>query len=106
MSNAKSLDENTFKDAVASGVTLVDFWAEWCSPCRMLAPIVDELAKDFEGRAQVAKVNVDEAGGLAEQFGVASIPTLLVMKDGVEVKRFVGVTPKPTLSGAIDAALS
>lgn len=105
MSNAKPLDSSTFKAAVASGVTLVDFWAEWCGPCRMIAPALDELAKEFEGKAAVAKVNVDEASDLAQEYGVSSIPTLVLMKDGAEVKRFVGVTPKPTLAGAINAVL-
>lgn len=105
MSNATALDESTFKDAVASGVTLVDFWAEWCGPCRMIAPLIDELAGEYEGKATMAKVNVDEASSLAEEFGVNSIPTLLIMKDGAEAQRFVGVTSKDDLTKALDAAI-
>ncbi|HPO13825.1 MAG TPA: thioredoxin [Candidatus Hydrogenedentes bacterium] len=105
MSAAIALTEATFKEAVAQGATLVDFWAEWCGPCRMVAPVLDDLAKDYAGKASIAKVNVDQEPGLAEQFGVSSIPTLLVMKNGAEIKRFVGVTAKAELAKALDAAL-
>ncbi len=105
MSKATELTEQNFNDTVASGVTLVDFWAEWCGPCRMLTPIIDELIGEYEGKATIAKVNVDEASELAQQFGVSSIPTLLVMKDGKEVNRFVGVTSKDNLGKALDEAL-
>ena len=106
MSNATELTESNFNDTVANGVTLVDFWAEWCGPCKMLTPIIDELVGEYDGKATISKVNVDEASELAQQFGVSSIPTLLVMKDGKEVNRFVGVTSKDNLSKALDEALS
>jgi len=106
MSNATALNEENFQQTVQEGVSLIDFWAEWCGPCRIIAPSIDELAKDYEGKATVAKVNVDEAGEVAMKYSVSSIPTLLVMKDGEEVKRFVGVTSKTELAKAIDAALS
>jgi thioredoxin 1 len=106
MGAATAYTEANFKNSVASGVTLVDFWAEWCGPCKMIAPAIDELAKEYEGRANVGKVDVDEAGGLAQDYGVSSIPTLIVLKDGAEVKRFVGVTPIAELRKAIEAALS
>ena len=106
MSNATELKESNFNDTVANGVTLVDFWADWCGPCRMLTPIIDELVGEYDGKATISKVNVDEASELAQQFGVSSIPTLLVMKDGKEVNRFVGVTSKDNLSKALDEALS
>ncbi len=106
MGAATAYTEANFKDSVSSGVTLVDFWAEWCGPCKMIAPAIEELAKEYEGRANIGKVDVDEAGELAQDFGVSSIPTLIVLKDGAEVKRFVGVTPIAELRKAIDAALS
>lgn len=106
MSNAIALTTDNFKDTVASGVTLVDFWAEWCGPCRMIAPTLDQLAGEYDGKAQIAKVNVDEAGALAEEFGVQSIPTLLIMKDGQEVNRFIGVTGKDDLAAALDSAIA
>ena len=106
MGNAVALNDSTFASSTASGVSLVDFWAVWCGPCRMIAPTVEELATDYDGKATIAKVDVDEAPGLAEQFGVSSIPTILLLKDGVEVKRFVGVTQKKDLAAAVDAALA
>jgi len=105
MSNAQALTNDTFASSVASGVSLVDFWAEWCGPCRMMTPILDGLAGDLQGRANVYKVNVDDAQDIAVKYNVQSIPTLLVIKDGKEVKRFVGVTQKTDLTTAIEAAL-
>ncbi|MBR6524863.1 MAG: thioredoxin [Clostridia bacterium] len=81
---------------------LLDFWAPWCMPCRMIAPIVEEIAEDTAGKAVVGKVNVDEEGELAMKFGVASIPTLIVFKGGQEVKRVVGVQSKAALLALLD----
>jgi len=105
MSNAVELTQENFKNTVASGVTLVDFWAEWCGPCRMIAPVLDQLGGEYDGKAAIAKVNVDEAADLAQEFLVQSIPTLLVMKDGQEVNRFIGVTSKGELAAALDDAI-
>ncbi len=104
MSNAMELTSENFDATVSEGVTLVDFWAEWCGPCKMIAPILDEIAADYEGKATVGKVNVDDAADLATKFGVSSIPTLLVIKNGEEAKRFVGVTSKEELVKALDEA--
>jgi thioredoxin 1 len=83
------LTEDNFKEEVEKGVTLVDFWAEWCGPCQIMLPILDELTTKMEGKAKIAKVNVDENPALAAQFRVMSIPTILVMKDGEVVEQLV-----------------
>lgn len=105
MSNAAALTERAFDDTVKTGVSLVDFWAEWCGPCRMMTPVLDKLAQAYAGRAGIYKVNVDDEQNLAVRFGVSSIPTLLVLRNGAEVKRFVGVTGEADLAAALDAAL-
>ncbi|MGI6188227.1 MAG: thioredoxin [Clostridiales bacterium] len=84
---------------------LVDFWAAWCGPCRMIAPIIDQLADEYEGKLKVGKVNVDEQGQLAAQYGVMSIPTLVFFKNGEEVERVVGVRPKPELDKIIQKVM-
>ena len=89
----------------ATGVALVDFWASWCGPCRMVGPTIEQLAQEYEGRASVGKVNVDEEGGLAGDFGVMSIPTVVLFKDGKEVERLVGVRTIEEYKAIIDAHL-
>jgi len=84
---------------------LVDFWAEWCGPCRMIGPIVEEIAKEYDGKAVVGKLNVDENGDIAGKYGIRSIPTLLVFKGGQIVDKIVGAVPKPSITQKIDAAL-
>ena len=84
---------------------LVDFWAEWCGPCRMVGPIVNELATDFEGRAVVGKVDVDAENEIAAQFGIRNIPTLLIFKNGEVVDKQVGVAAKNILAGKLEAVL-
>jgi len=83
------------------GVVFVDFWAPWCSPCRMVAPIIDQLAEEFKGEAIVGKVNIDENEDAAVRYGVASIPTMIVFKDGQEAERIVGARPRPQLAEII-----
>ena len=104
MSKAVELTTQSFDQAVSSGVTLVDFWAEWCGPCKMIAPVVDEIAGEYTGRARVAKVNIDNEQDLAARYRVNSIPTLLVIKDGQEKGRLVGVQPKAKIAAALDSA--
>ena len=84
---------------------LVDFWAEWCGPCRMVGPVVDELAGEYEGKAVVGKLNVDTEGPVAQQFGVRNIPTLLVFKNGEIVDKQVGATSKQVLAAKLDGAM-
>ena len=84
---------------------LVDFWAEWCGPCKMIGPLVDELATEYEGKAVIGKVNVDENQDIAGQFGIRSIPTLLVIKNGEVVDKQVGAVGKEILAQKIDAQL-
>jgi len=84
---------------------LVDFWAEWCGPCKMLGPVLDELATEFDGRARIGKVNIDDHQDLAVQFGIQSIPTLLVFKGGQVVGQSVGAKPKAALRQVLDAAV-
>ncbi len=105
MGNARELTKDDFDSVIGSGVTLVDFWAEWCGPCRMMTPAIEELAAQYAGKATIAASNVDNENDLAAKFNVSSIPTLLVFKDGKVAHQFVGVTPKAELAKAIDGAL-
>lgn len=97
------LTEGAFDNAVSQGVTLVDFWANWCGPCKMLAPTIDQLADSYDGKAVIAKVDVDAEPNLARRFGVMSIPTVIIMKDGTEVDRKVGLLPADAYAKALDA---
>lgn len=101
------LQEKTFEDEVLKSAqpVLVDFWASWCGPCRMIAPLVDQLADEYYGKARVAKVDVDENPGLAAQYGVTSIPTLLVFKNGQVFDKAVGARGKQDLAALLDGAL-
>ena len=97
------LTEDTFDETIknAKGPVLVDFWAAWCGPCKTIAPYLDQIAGEMEGKATVAKVNVDENGDLSARFGVRSIPTLLVFKDGRVVDQTVGALPKELIKSSV-----
>lgn len=86
-----------FKEKTANGVTLVDFFATWCGPCRMLSPIVEDIAAESDGSYSVYKVDIDEAQDIAMDFGIMSVPTLIVFKNGAEAARMVGVQPKAAI---------
>ncbi len=105
--NIAQLTTATFDDAVTKSATpvLVDFWAPWCGPCKAIAPILEELAKDLVGKLAIAKVNVDEAGEIAGKYGIRAIPTMILFKDGVVVDTFVGLVDKATLRAKIAAKL-
>jgi thioredoxin 1 len=99
------LNSSNFDSTIAKGVTLVDFWAPWCGPCRMIAPIIEELAEDFDGKATIAKVNTDEEQDIAIKYGIRSIPTLLFFKDGEVVDQMIGAAGKQVIADKIDALL-
>jgi thioredoxin 1 len=107
MGKAVVVTDSNFNDEVVNSQTpvLIDFWAEWCGPCRIVGPVVEELAQEFEGKIKVGKVNVDENQKTAAQFGIRSIPTLLIFKDGTLVNQMVGAQPKKKLVEAINKIL-
>jgi thioredoxin 1 len=107
MSKAMTITESNFQSEVLDSKqpVLIDFWAEWCGPCRMVGPVVEELAGDYAGKAKVGKIDVDNQQKLAENFGVSSIPTLLVIKGGKVVNGRVGVGSKADLAKMLDEAL-
>ncbi|MBI2825806.1 MAG: thioredoxin [Planctomycetia bacterium] len=104
--NVTELTDGNFQSEVldSQGPVLVDFWAPWCGPCRMIAPMVEELAQEYKGAVKIGKINIDDSPGAATQYGVSSIPTLMIFKGGEVVDRFVGVQPKSRLAAALDAA--
>ncbi len=107
MAKPIEITDANFEEIIASDKPiLVDFWAEWCGPCRMIGPIVEELANEYEGKAVIAKVDVDSNPNVSAKFGIRSIPTLLVFKGGEIVDKQVGAVPKAVLVGKLDAQLA
>jgi len=104
---ALEFTDANFQDEVlnADQPVLVDFWAEWCGPCKMLGPVIDELAGEYEGKAKIGKIDIDNNRDAAVQYGIQSIPSIIIFKNGEVVNKFVGISPKDDLSGAIDAAM-
>ena len=105
--NVKEFSTDDFKSEVVESDTpvLVDFWAEWCGPCRVIAPVVEELASDYEGKVKFGKVNVDDHNQVASEYGVRSIPTLLIFKDGAVVNQIVGAVPKEKITDILDTVV-
>jgi thioredoxin 1 len=100
-------DQSFEQDVLKSEVpVLVDFWAEWCGPCKMLAPTVEKVANEYEGKAKFVKLNIDDNNQVAQQFGIKGIPTLILFKNGSEADRTVGLTTKDNISRMIDRVLA
>lgn len=99
------IHKNEFQEATASGVVLVDFFATWCGPCKMLSPVLEELAEEMKGSVSIVKVDVDQDGKLAAQFGIMSVPTMIVFKDGKQAGQLQGFQPKPQLKAALERLL-
>ena len=107
MSTAEQVTDSSFKQEVldCDVPVLVDFWAPWCGPCRMVAPVVDEISEQYKGQIKVVKVNTDENPQVASQYGIRSIPTLMIFKDGQKVDMVVGAVPKTTLASTLEKYL-
>ena len=108
MSSAMAVTDTNFDSEVLQSSTpvVVDFWAEWCGPCKLIAPVLDELAGEYDGKVKITKLNVDENPAVAGKFGVRSIPTLLFFREGRIVDQVIGAASKPDLKKRLDAALA
>ena len=107
MDKVIEVNESNFDQTVLQAKTpvLVDFWAPWCRPCLMVAPILDELAKEYNGRITIARMNVDQSPIIASRYGIMAIPTMFIFKEGKPVSNIVGFKPKPQLKQSLDAVL-
>ena len=105
MSAEVTISQDNFTDEVVQSQVpvVVDFWAEWCMPCKMIAPVLEQISQDYAGKLKVAKVNVDDNGEIAQKFNIVSIPTLLLFKDGDVVGQQVGAVPRETIEGMFKA---
>ncbi len=107
MANVIHLSDSTFKSEVleAQEPVLVDFWAPWCGPCKMIGPVIEEISAEYEGKAKICKLNVDESKTIADDYGVMSIPTTIIFKAGREVNRLVGIVPKTSITNVLEENL-
>jgi len=105
MAKYVELTNDNFDATINEGVTMVDFWAPWCGPCRMIAPVIEELAEDFDGKATIAKVNTDEQQDIAVKYGIRSIPAILFFKDGEMIDQMVGAASKDAFAEKLNAIL-
>jgi thioredoxin 1 len=103
--STKELTSADFQGTIENGVALVDFYADWCMPCRMLAPTISSLADDFAGKATIAKINIDKSPDIAAKFGVMNIPTVILFKDGKQIDKKVGGSPKAVYENMINTVL-
>ncbi len=99
------LSDSTFKKQIANGVSLVDFWAEWCTPCKIQGPVVSQIAEEIDGKAKICKFDVQHNQRIPKELAIRNIPTIIIFKNGKIVKKFVGVKPKPVLMKAVNGAL-
>ncbi|MGA1582901.1 MAG: thioredoxin [Saprospiraceae bacterium] len=105
---AFEFSDSNFKESVLDneGISVIDFWAEWCGPCKMITPIIEELSKEYEGKATIGKLNVDENPEVSMKYGIRNIPTILILKNGEVVEKQVGVTTKAKLAEKIEAHMA
>lgn len=100
------LTDANFKDEISEGLVFVDFWAEWCGPCRMLSPVLEELSEELEGKVKIAKLNIEENRDTASEFGIMSIPTMILFQDGKPVEKVMGFQPKENLKQYLESKLA